>query len=431
MQNQNNLNRSLPPQFNSIDGIRLISPQESHYDNGLKLFLFDSPGQELVRLEWIFNNVFDENENPLLNTTLSAMIKEGTVDMSSAEIAETVDYYGAYLIPEYSYDQTSITLYVLNKHIDKLLPVIKQLLTAATIPQNELDTYIQNNKQTLSISLQKNDFVARRLFYTDVFGPNRYGTVPTAERYDNISREEVIGLYQKQMQPHNCTLFISGKVDDTLIGMVNTLFGKEWIATCPQISPRHPEIKSTVGKLIYEERVDALQSAIRLGYPVIDRSHADFPEVQVVNTLLGGFFGSRLMRNIREEKGYTYSIGSAIASLKYGGFFTIASEVGAAFTRKTLVEIDMELDKLHQELVSEEELSIVKSYMLGSMLGSLESIFSHADKFKNVYYSGISLDYYDRYTQAVKSMTPERVMEIAKQYFRKDDLVKVVVGKLD
>ncbi|WP_270087011.1 M16 family metallopeptidase [Sphingobacterium sp. SYP-B4668] len=431
MQNQNNLNRSLPPQFNSIDGIQLISPVESIFENGLGLFLFDSPGQELVRLEWIFNNVFDENENPLLNTTLSAMIKEGTLDMSSAEIAEVVDYYGAYLIPEYSYDQTSITLYVLNKHIGKLLPVIKQLLTQATFPQNELDTYVRNNKQTLSISLQKNDFVARRLFYTDIFGENRYGTVPTVEQYDSITREQIIDLYTKQVQPHNCNLFISGKIDSTLMGAITTIFGEQWAATHPEISLSAPILRATDGKLIYEERKEALQSAIRLGYPIIGRSHIDFPEVQVVNTLLGGFFGSRLMRNIREEKGYTYSIGSAVASLKHGGFFTIASEVGAEFTQATLTEIDTELDKLQQELVSEEELATVKSYMLGSMLGSLESIFSHADKFKNVHYSGISLDYYDRYTQAVKSITAQRVRDIAKKYFRKENLVRVVVGKLD
>ncbi|SUJ28363.1 Peptidase M16 inactive domain [Sphingobacterium spiritivorum] len=424
------LNRSFAPSFNTIAGIDLVHPESLTFDNGLKTFLFHNPDQELVRLEWIFNNIYDKSENPLLNTTLSAMLKEGTAQLSSAQIAEQVDFYGAYLIPEYSYDQTSLTLYVLNKHVDKLLPLIKEILTAATIPQHELDTYIQNNKQTLSISLQKNDFVARRLFYTAVFGDNRYGNVPTAQAYDAISRADLLNLYDQQILPHNCTLFIAGNVSESLIERVSQLFGQEWHSDTVIAAQQKPVFEARAGQLIVENKKDALQSAIRLGYPMINRTHPDFPAVQVVNTLLGGFFGSRLMRNIREEKGYTYSIGSAVASLKFSGFFTIASEVGVDVTSQTLTEIDKELDILCTEQAEEEELAVVKNYMLGSMLGSLESIFSHADKFKSVYFSGMTLDYYDRYAEVVKTMTTERVLEIAKQYFRKEDLIKVVVGQL-
>src|SRR5690606_5823220 len=145
----------------------------------------------------------------------------------------------------------------------------------------------------------------------------------------------------------------------------------------------------------------ALQSAIRLGSRTIGRSHADFPALQLVNILLGGYFGSRLMANIREDKGYTYGIGSGIVSLQHDAYLTIATEVGADATRATLVEIEKEIGRLRSEPVSDEELQVVKSYILGSMLGSLENIFAHGDKFRNVYFSGLDIDYYDYYVETI------------------------------
>src|SRR5690606_38936793 len=159
--------------------------------------------------------------------------------------------------------------------------------------------------------------------------------------------------------------------------------------TCANVD--HPVLFQDAAGLAYEEKENALQSAIRLGARTISRTHADYPALQFVNTLLGGFFGSRLMRNIREEKGYTYSIGSAVATLKHTGFLTIATEVGVDVTNATLVEIEKEINLLKTALATHEEIELVKTYMEGSMLGSLESIFSHADKFKSVLLNDMGL----------------------------------------
>jgi predicted Zn-dependent peptidase len=142
------------------------------------------------------------------------------------------------------------------------------------------------------------------------------------------------------------------------------------------------------------------------------------------------FFGSRLMRNIREEKGYTYSIGSAVATLKHTGFMTIVTEVGVDVTHATLTEIEKEINLLKTTLASEEEVNLVKTYMEGSMLGSLESIFSHADKFKSVLLNGMTLTYYSYYMEQIRNMSPEKVRDLANKYLDFDAMVKVVVGKI-
>jgi zinc protease len=149
----------------------------------------------------------------------------------------------------------------------------------------------------------------------------------------------------------------------------------------------------------------------------------------VMNCLLGGYFGSRLMANIREDKGYTYGIGSAIVSMKDAGYFFIATEVGADVCANALNEIEKEIGLLKSELVSAEELDLVRSYMLGSMLGSLENAFSHADKFKNIYFSGLSYDYYDNYIKTVKSISAEEMKALANKYLNTADFTTVIVGK--
>lgn len=422
------LNRVNAPAFQPINTLAIHQPEALTFDNGMKAFVFQSAGLELIKFEFVFANIFDAHELPLLNTALASMLKEGTKNRTSAQIADEVDFYGAYLVPEYSFDHTSLTLYTMHKYVDKVLHIVLDILQNAIVPQKELDTYIRNNKQSLEISLKKNDFVARRLFYQNVFGNNRYGVVPTPESFDKMKRDDLINLYLKQIVPQNCTLFIAGNVSADVIAVVSDLFGAQWVGADLPLAVDSVPMDLDKSLLVTAEIPDSLQSAIRLGGVSINRRHADYPALQFVNTLFGGFFGSRLMRNIREDKGYTYSIGSAIVSLKHAGFMTIASEVGVEATQHTLTEIEKEFAILRNDLTANAEVDLVRNYMQGVLLGSLESIFSHADKFKAVYFSGLDLSYYSYYTNEIANIDAHRIQEIAQQYFDYDKLVKVVVG---
>jgi zinc protease len=424
------LNRTIAPDFKEIKGINLVEPEKLVYPNGLKAFIFQAPDLDLIKLEFTFDNILLKEQLAILNPVLSSMLKEGTKTLTSKEIADTVDFYGAYLMPEYSFDQSSLTVYTMHKYVDKVLPILADILQNSIIPQTELDTNIRNNKQSLQISLQKNDVLARRNFYKEVFQGTRYGVLPTEEIYDSISRDAILALYRRQIQPSNCNLFVAGNVDDKIKNLISTFFGQEWENKEDLYKPASLEFGSYASELYIEEKPDALQSAVRLGGLTINRRNADFPALQFVNTLFGGFFGSRLMRNIREEKGYTYSIGSYIGNLRHTGFITIASEVGVDVTKQTLAEIQKEFEILRQEKTSEDEIGLVRNYMQGMLLGSLESIFSHVDKFKAVYFSGLDNDYYSYYSDVIKNMDASKVQDIAIRYFDYDKLFKVVVGKI-
>lgn len=424
------INRAVAPISHPISGFQLIRPERVTLSNGAQLFLLDGGSQDLTRIEWIFQNDYSHGEHSLLNTVASGMLMEGTQSYTHRQIADTIDFYGAYLIPEFSHDHSSLKLFSLNKHLPKLFPILKSILTESTFPTKELNTYLRNGKQRLQVALQKNDFIARRQFGSTLFGANRYGIVPQIEDYDQISREDLLRLYQKQFNPANCTIVISGKIDPKLLVDFQSYFDETWPAQEPYVSANSlPTSATRAAQRVYTERPNALQSAIRLGCKTIGRSHPDFPALQFVNTLLGGYFGSRLMANIREDKGYTYGIGSGIVSLKHDAYFTIATEVGVDVTGATLAEVEKEINRLRTELVGPEELTLAKNYILGSMLGSLENVFAHGDKFKNAYFSGLDIDYYDYYVDKIKVMDADVVLGIANTYLDFGDMTKVIVGK--
>jgi zinc protease len=423
------LDRKTAPSFNGVDNINLIHPQSTVLKNGAKVFSFNSGGQELVRIEWIFSNLKFDPKKPLLNVAANTMLTEGTSRLNASQIADKIDFYGAFLQVDYGYDNSQVTLYTLNKHLNSTLPVIRDILTDSVFPETELETFVRNQQQKLQVSLQKNDFVARRTFNRAVFGESIYGISAEPEDFRSLKREDLLVHFKQMYQPQNCTIIIAGKAGQETVDAVTTMFDGDWGNITAAADVAQPKIEPATERFLYVEKPDALQSAIRIGMPFINRTHPDFPALQVLNTVLGGYFGSRLMANIREDKGYTYGIGSGMTSFKNTGSFFISSEVGADVCKAAVSEIEKEVNLLKADIIPGEELSLVRNFMLGSLLGSLENVMSHADKFKNLYFAGLDYDYYERYTQTVKNVTAEELKALANKYFDFESFYKVIVGK--
>jgi predicted Zn-dependent peptidase len=423
------LDRKSAPAFKQVEKVELIRANPVILDNGIKAFVINAGEQEILRIEFVFENVNWNISRPLQAYASNCLLIEGTNKFTSAEIAERVDFYGAFLQTDYNYDLSTITLYTLSKHLAATLPIMKEIITDAVFPQDELNTFVRNQKQKLCVNLEKNDFLSRRAFNKALFGSTIYGYSTEPEDYDRLTREELLSFHHAAYQPANCTVVISGKITDDNISYLNDQFGKAWSDPTP-ITKNKFQFNQGIGEVHFIEKKDALQSALRMGQISINRTHPDFPALQVLNTVLGGYFGSRLMANIREEKGYTYGIGSAIVSFKNAGYFFIASEVGAEVCQSAMTEIEKEINLLRKELIPIEELKLVSNYMLGSMLGGLENAFSHADKFKNIYFSGLDYTYYDHYINTVKTITPEKLIELANSYFDFESMEKVIVGKM-
>ena len=425
------LNRKQAPQFKTIDSIAIQHSQNFTLDNGMQVYTIDAGSQDLTRIEFIFKAGMYYQDAPLIASAASALIENGTAKYSANQISDSIDFYGSFFETSVSQDYSSLALFSLNKHLESTLVFVEELIKNATYPQEEVDTYLINKKQKFLVNSQKVDMLARRIYSELLFGKTHpYGLEVKAEDFDKTKRDSIVNFFKTHYTHNNCTIIVSGKLPDNLQTVLNNHFGKEKWGVAANIEKAYIPAQTTTQNIHYVERPDAVQSAIRMGRKLFNKTHPDYFNFQVLNTIFGGYFGSRLMANIREDKGYTYGIGSGLSSLAHDGYFFISTEVGSDVTKDALKEVYKEIEILQNDLVSSEELETVKNYILGQFLRSVEGPFSLADKFKGIWEFGLDYSYYDNYFNAVKSVTSQQIRDLAGKYLQKKDIIELVVGKI-
>jgi predicted Zn-dependent peptidase len=319
-----------------------------------------------------------------------------------------------------------LTLHSLNKHLEALLPVVKEILTDSTFPQEEIDVYKQNMKQRLNVNLKKSDFVAGRLIDTYLYGEQHpYGRFSRFEDFDSLTREEVMAFYKNYYQNGKFILFVSGKLPDNLFPLLNQHFGD---LKYQPVKPQDlPSAQAAERKYRVINDPEGVQGAIRMGTNFPNRHHPDFIKAQVLNNIFGGFFGSRLMSNIREEKGYTYGIYSYLENHIQQSAWVISTEAGRDVCEATITEVYKEMEILRNEPVEDEELLLVQNYMIGSILGDLDGPFHIINRWKNIILNDLEESYFYRQMEAIKSVTPAELQELAQKYLRPERFYELVV----
>jgi zinc protease len=421
--------RSIAPPLFAPAEIILESPAEITLQNGSPLYIINAGTQDVSKLELIFDAGSSFHKHPLAAYFTNELLDEGTTLKKSSEIAELFDFYGAYLQTECTADYASITLFTLNKFLDETVALLVEILNDPVFPEAELNTGISQEKQRLAVNLEKVDFLARKHFNHMLYGNHIYGYFPDIQHYDTVSSDVLRSFYETNYISGLKAIILAGKSDDqernTVIAHLNNLaLGiKTDKTSLYTLDNYHPRKK-------YIEKPGAVQNAIRIGKRLFNRTHADFPKMTVVNTILGGYFGSRLMTNIREDKGYTYGIGSGLASLSDDGYFYITTEVGSDVCDAALKEIYSEVAQLQEKLVPDEELSLVKNYLYGSFQRSVDGPFAISERFKSVLLSGLNYDYFIRYLDTLKNITPGEVLMMAQKHLLPSDFSQVTVGKI-
>lgn len=424
------LNRTQAPEFKTIDKIAIQQAQSYKLHNGIPVYTIDAGSQELTRIEFIFKAGMYYQDAPLVASAACALIENGTAKYTANQLSDSIDFYGSFFETSVNQDYASLALFSLNKHLESTLVFVEELIKNAIYPQEEIDTYLTNKKQKFLVGSQKVDVLARRKYSELLFGKTHpYGLEVKAEDHENTKRDNIVNFFKKYYTHSNCAIIVAGKLPSNLAEILNNHFGKEKWGITTDIEKAYTPPQTTTQNIHYIEKPDAVQSAIRMGRRLFNKTHPHYFNFQVLNTILGGYFGSRLMANIREDKGYTYGIGSGLSSLVRDGYFFISTEVGADVTKNALREIYKEVEIMQNDLVSGDELETVKNYILGQFLRSVEGPFALADKFKGVWEFGLDYTYYDNYFDSVKSVTPQQIRDLAGTYLQKKDLIELVVGK--
>lgn len=406
-------------------------PHRTVLPNGIPLNVLNAGESDVVRFDLLIEGGRWQQTQLLQALFVNRMLREGTRRFTSTEIAEKLDYYGAWLDLSSASEYAYVTLYSLNKYLPETLDLLESIVKEPLFPEKELGIIINNNIQQFLVNSSKVDFLAHRELVKNVFGEHHpCGQLVQEDDYRRINPAVLSEFYQRYYHSNNCSIYLSGKVTDDCLRRVEQLFGSEPFGK----DFRKPEKKeyvpmASVEKRVFIERSDALQSAVRMGMLSLDRHHPDYLKARVLVTLFGGYFGSRLMSNIREEKGYTYGISAGIMPYPGQGMLAISAEAANEFVEPLIAEVYHEIDRLQNELVSAEELSMVKNYMLGEMCRSYESAFSLADAWIFVQTSGLQDSYFTEALNAVKTVNPLEIRELAGRYLCKENLKEVVSGK--
>lgn len=424
------VNRTVAPPIKDAVEFNLQLKPYNHFklDNGVPVYSIDAGAEEVLQVELVFyaGNWFEQQKGVAAATNF--LLKNGTSSKTAFQINEEFEYYGAHC-NRACYNETAvITLSALNKYTAKLLPVIKDMITDAAFTEEELATYKQNSKQRLSVNLKKCDFVATRLIDAYVYGEKHpYGVYSHAEDVDAVTAVQVKDFYKQYYLNGQCVIFVSGKLPANIKELLNENFGALALTTINQQPPVIMPAPAAEKKYRIENDANGVQGAIRLARPFPNRHHPDFMKVMVLNTVFGGFFGSRLMGNIREDKGYTYGIHSYVQNHLQQTAWLISTEAGKDVCEATVEEVYKEMKTLREELVDEEELLTVRNYLIGTILGDLDGPFHIMGRWKNIILNNLSEKYFYDSVQTIKSISAEEIRELAKKYLNQEDFYELVV----
>jgi len=422
------LNRKEPPFATEIKDIKIKEAVETLFQNGISVYSINAGNEEVLKIDLVFNAGSNMQQIKGQANFSAKMLSEGTSKYTAAEIAEKLDFYGAYFQAKSGSDDATITLYCLNKHLKNCIPYIVEILTDSLFPEEDLEILKKNTIQNLVVNEERNSFLARRKFNQSVFGNNSvYGSFSLKEDIINIERTSLVTFYKNQYQKGIKYILVSGFVTDEVIKTIANNFDNAIFSPAHEDKSKYVS-NDFVKESIYLEKENSVQSAIRIGKKLFNRNNPDFREMQLLNLILGGYFGSRLMKNIREEKGLTYGIYSAIESYPNDACWYIDTEINNDLCELGVEEIYKEVKLIRTVKIGEDELRTAKNYLLGSFLRSIDGPFSLADRFKILKDYNLNYSYFYEYIEIIKKSTADNLIILANKYLNEETFTKVIVG---
>mgnify|MGYP002569398716 FL=1 len=394
--------------------------------NGIDLYMLPSDDFEVLRISFVFRAGSAAQQVPFSASATANLLAEGSRGMTGAEIAEQLDYYGSWYDVNLDRDYAYINFATLSKFFDRTLAVAEQILLDPTFPEEELRSYCAKRRQRLAIERTKVDVQAREAFAKALFGARHpYGISSDEAEYDRLTRDAVVAFHTAHYTAENCVVVCSGRIGAHERQAIASLAERipQRAAAAPAV---FPEPQTT--HAVFVEHPGAVQSSLRIGRLLFPRQHPDFVGMQVVATALGGYFGSRLMQNLREEHGYTYGAVAAMVNFERAGYFAVATQVGTDVTREALREIFHEIERLGEEPMSEEELCLVRNMMIGEMMRVLDGPFGIADVTIENILCGTDNTTIGENIRRIRRITPEEVRQLARRYLCREELVTVVAG---
>jgi predicted Zn-dependent peptidase len=417
------LDRTQAPTITEVDEVKFIDPKVIQVTNNVSLFWINDVPNSTARLDFYFDAGTIRSKSLIASLT-AGLLFSGTKEKDAITFHNLLDDLGAYYDVAVSHENSVVSFYGLNDQILRIFQIFEEAMEHVLFPQTELDEIIQERKQKLQVSLEKVGVLAQREFQKAIFDQTNYGRYANVKDFDHVERTQIIDFFEQFYKSGLLKIVVVGDISTSDINYITSQSKKWSIQQKPQFEL---SFQNKIGR-VHVEKKDALQTALRVGKILFNKEHEDYIAFTILNTILGDYFGSRLMKNIREDKGFTYGIGSFLSEIRHTGYFIIATEVGKDFSEKTIEEIKKEIARLQTELISDEELNLVRSYLLGQILKSADGPYATMDLYTAVEQHDMDLEFYNRYIHGIRTITPSELLEIARKYLNWDSFSVISVG---
>ncbi len=419
------VNRANPPKITIPTKLRVKDSVVTTTAKGVDIHSLIFNEYDVIRVSFVFRAGTKYQTTPFCATSVAGMLSEGSEGVSAREISEIMDFYGIYYDHSTDRDHTVITICTLERRFNEGIELLRKILTTPAFSAEEFDIYRQKRKSSIELQRAKIDFIAREEFAKALFGENHYYGRSHHESFmDNLTTDDIKEFYSSYYNCNNLFVVCSGKLSSEHIDAVSSL--ADTLPVGKKSEYQISEVRSSHNLFIPWE--GANQSVIRVGCLLFPRSHPDFVAMQVVAMVLGGYFGSRLISNLREEKGYTYGVFAGVINLEDSGYLGISTEVESSVTESALEEIYKEVERMRVELITEEELQVIRRVMIGEMLRILDGPFGIADITIENVLNDRDNSYLNSQLNEIMAITPERILEVANRYLDRESLITVIVG---
>ncbi len=420
MNTMNNPDRTKAPETYPIGDLHLPAGKILDLANGTRLRIVDGGDHDVCQLTLTFRGGTMECAPREAVRLCADTLFEGTTSLSGSEIAEIMDFNGCICNAASSHHFTSVTFAAPNSHILATLPALHDVLLSPDFPDAALDLYKKRAIQNLLQNRRRVAYIAERALAVMIAGRDNPAAVEdNADDIASVSRAMLAGIHHDVFSAGGCQAVLCGRVDDGLlepiINMLETL-----PATTPMalnIRPFSPAPPQTC----ISDRPEAQQSAISIGIPTIMRNHPDYVPLRAAVIALGGYFGSRLMSNIREDKGLTYGISASLCGVQDGAYIIVEAQTDARNIERVIAEVRHEMSALASDPPMGDELRRLRLRLQANLLSTLDSPFAIGDFYRSAIISGISSCYFAQQAELARSVSPGLISEMAAKYIRPEE----------
>ena len=418
------LDRKTPPPYTRDTTFELLQPVRTTFPNGTDLFFIAGGKQEVLKIEAVLRAGRWFETKPACAQFTASLLNKGTTKRSSFEIAHLFDKYGAHLEINPGMDYVSVAVYGLTKYIEPVFSLFCEILAEATFPEKELAQHQSLTIQNLKVNQEKTSYLASQLFRKKLFGADHpYGVDVQEADITALSTDDLKQYYRRRFT--SMSVFVSGMIPTKAQTLIAKQF-EAWQMLPNEADPTYPLTNSFFDERITKE--GSVQASLRMGVRSIRRDHKEYAPVIFVSHILGGYFGSRLMKNIREEKGLTYGIYASLHPLQNDAYLVIGTDVNKENIDLAIDEIQKELRILATTPVAPDELTTAKNHFIGSLQSEITTPFAHTDKIKTIFLSNLPQDYYTRIIAEISNLSADDIMRISSRYLSPEKFSIVSVG---